>query len=99
MPDGVVGTSADADATSREYEPDIEPLVAAAAPQVGLNHAFLGSLGDLLPSGGASAQALTAEDQAWLQALERVAHGYDLGYELITDAGEGPDTLWLVPLH
>jgi hypothetical protein len=82
----------------QKYVAEVEALVAANAPNVGDDRAFLGWLCDLLPSGPPSAQHLTTEDQAWLAALEYVGHAHDLSYELIAYTGEA-DTLWLVPLH
>jgi hypothetical protein len=82
----------------RQFVAEVEPLVARTAPMVGVDRAFLGWLCDLLPSRTCSAQQLTMTDWAWLAALERVVHAYQLSYELITFTGE-EDTLWLVPLH
>jgi hypothetical protein len=82
-----------------DYEAAIEPLVAAAAPEVGPDRAFLGNLCDLLPSRTRSAQRLSADDLSWLEALRQVAHRFGLDEELVTRADEGSDSLWLVPRH
>jgi len=83
---------------SRQYVPDLEPLVARIAPSVGDDRALLGRLCDLLPSESCSAQQLSPEDRAWLLALEQVAHRHQLSYELITCMG-AEDSIYLVPAH
>jgi hypothetical protein len=82
----------------RQYEAELEPLVAAAAPKVREGYrAWLGRVQDLVPSGTDWLDGIPEEDRPWEAALEAVVHRYQLSYELVTDGDEA--TLWLVPLH
>jgi hypothetical protein len=82
----------------RQYEAELEPLVAAAAAQVGEGErAWLGWVHELAPSRTDWADGIPEEDQLWADALEAVVHRHDLSYELVTD-DEGA-ALWLVPPH
>jgi hypothetical protein len=82
----------------REYVSEIEPLVQKAAPMVGDDRAYLGSLTELAPSRPITFERLTPADWSWLAALEDVVHRHQLSYELVTNEG-GEDHLWLVPQH
>src|SRR4029077_13790152 len=82
----------------RRYVSEIEPLVQKAAPMVGDDRAFLGSLAELAPSRPTTFTRLTSADRSWLAALEDVVHRHQLSYELVTNEG-GEDHLWLVPRH
>ena len=82
----------------RRYVSEIEPLVENAAPMVGDDRAFLGSLARLAPSRPITYMRLTPADWSWLAALEDVVDRHQLSYELVTDEG-GEDHLWLVPRH
>jgi hypothetical protein len=80
----------------RQYEAEIEPLVAAAAPKiVGANRVLLGPVSELVPSRTDEEESVPEEDQLWYQALGAVAHRYGLTYELIT--AHPRSTLWLIP--
>jgi hypothetical protein len=82
----------------RQYEADLEPLVAEAAPQVREGErAWLGRVSDLAPSRTDWLQGIPDQDQPWAAALEAVVHRHGLSYELITDDSGG--ALWLVPPH
>jgi len=82
----------------RQYEAELEPLVAAAAPKVREGErAWLGRVEDLVPSGTDWLDGIPEEDRPWEAALEAVAHRHQLSYELVTDGDEA--TLWLVPPH
>jgi hypothetical protein len=80
----------------RQYEAELQPLVAAAAPKVvGPNRVLLGNVSELVPSRTDERESVPAEDQLWYQALGAVAHRYGLTYELITTPPQS--TLWLIP--
>jgi hypothetical protein len=82
----------------RQYEADLEPLVAAAAPQVREGErAWLGWVRELAPSRTDWADGIPEQDQLWEAALEAVVHRHQLSYELVTD--DGSAGLWLVPPH
>src|SRR2546428_5624223 len=81
-----------------EYVSEIEPLVEKAAPMVGDDRAYLGSLTELAPSRPITYIRLTPVDWSWLAALEEVVHRHQLSYELVTNE-RGEDHLWLVPRH
>jgi len=82
----------------RQYEAQLEPLVAAAAPKVREGErAWLGHVQDLVPSGTDWLDGIPEEDRPWEAALEAVAHRHQVSYELVTDGDDA--TLWLVPLH
>jgi hypothetical protein len=82
----------------RQYEAELEPLVAAAAPKVREGErAWLGRVEDLVPSGTDWLDGIPEEDRPWEAALEAVVHRHQLSYELVTEGDEA--TLWLVPPH
>jgi hypothetical protein len=82
----------------RQYEAELEPLVAAAAPQVREGErAWLGRVRELAPSRRDWDHGIPDQDQTWEAALEAVVHRHGLSYELITDESGG--ALWLVPPH
>jgi hypothetical protein len=84
------------DERRRQYEAELEPRVAAAAPKVGgANRVLLGPVSELVPSRTDEEETVPAEDQVWYQALGAVAHRYGLTYELIT--AHPRSTLWLIP--
>src|SRR5260370_22039065 len=84
------------DENFRQYVAQIEPLVQKAAPMVGDDRAYLGSLTELAPSRPVTYERLTPADWSWLAALEDVVHRHQLSYGLGTTEG-GEDHLWLVP--
>jgi hypothetical protein len=80
----------------RQYEAELEPLVAAAAPKiVGANRVLLGPVRELVPSRTDEEESVPEEDQLWYRALGAVAHRCGLSYELIT--AHPNSTLWLIP--
>lgn len=79
----------------RQYEADLEPLVAPAAPHVhDANRALLGRVRDLVPSRTDDVHAVPDEDVLWYRALGAVAERYGLTYELVSE--ETGRYLWLI---